>query len=214
VVPSQIGSRITAGRILDAAAAVFADEGFGGARVDEIARRAGVNKAMLYYHVGDKADLYAAVLSRNFDRVRTTMIAALSVAAPADERLRRVVSAIVSMLPAVPHHPRIMLREVAAGAANLPDSVVLQMAGLMQMMQALLSEGAAAGAFRPVDPLLTHLMILGTVTFMTATEPVLARIAALAPGAAPAAPPTDLAAYLSDVLLNGIASEPDRGDDR
>ncbi|HVR42592.1 MAG TPA: helix-turn-helix domain-containing protein, partial [Thermoanaerobaculia bacterium] len=40
--------------ILDVAAAVFAEQGFAGARIDEIARRAGVNKAMLYYRVGNK----------------------------------------------------------------------------------------------------------------------------------------------------------------
>ena len=64
-------------RILDAASAVFAELGFAGARVDDIAERAGVNKAMLYYHVGDKQALYSAVLLRNFDRVRTALDDAL-----------------------------------------------------------------------------------------------------------------------------------------
>ena len=49
-------------RILAAAAEVFASVGFGGARIDDIAERAGINKAMLYYHVGDKERLYATVL--------------------------------------------------------------------------------------------------------------------------------------------------------
>jgi TetR/AcrR family transcriptional regulator len=199
--PSPVTSRI-----LDAAAEVFAEEGFGGARVDEIARRAGVNKAMLYYHVGDKAALYATVLARNFARVEAALVPALSLPLPADQRLRRVIAAIVALLPELPHHPRIMLREIASGAADLPDAVVLQMAELMAMMQALLREGNESGVFRAVDPLLTHLMILGTVTFMTATEPVRSRIAALVPGAARAEPPSDLAGYLSDVLLNGIAA--------
>ena len=48
-------------RILDAATEVFAEKGFGETRVDEIAARAGVNKAMLYYHVGGEEALYAAV---------------------------------------------------------------------------------------------------------------------------------------------------------
>ena len=48
--------------ILDAASAEFAERGFAGARVDEIAARAGVNKAMLYYRIGDKQTLYNAVL--------------------------------------------------------------------------------------------------------------------------------------------------------
>ena len=41
----------TRDRILDAAGQLFAEQGFGGATVEEIARRAGVNKAMLYYRL-------------------------------------------------------------------------------------------------------------------------------------------------------------------
>ena len=49
-------------RILDAAAQAFAAAGFEGARIDDIAHRAGVNKAMIYYHIGDKKALYTRVL--------------------------------------------------------------------------------------------------------------------------------------------------------
>ena len=48
--------------ITEAAREVFAEVGFEGARVDEIARRAGINKAMIYYRIGDKESLYAKVL--------------------------------------------------------------------------------------------------------------------------------------------------------
>jgi len=51
----------TASHILEVAKDVFAEQGFAGARVDEIARRAGVNKATLYYQIGDKKALYAEV---------------------------------------------------------------------------------------------------------------------------------------------------------
>ncbi len=64
--------------ILDAASSVFAADGFGGARVDEIARRAGVNKALLYYHVGNKQALYTAVLMRTFDRLEAALAGAMS----------------------------------------------------------------------------------------------------------------------------------------
>ncbi len=51
-------------RILDAARAVFAGDGFAGARVDDIAERAGLNKRLLYHYVGHKAELLRAVLER------------------------------------------------------------------------------------------------------------------------------------------------------
>ena len=49
-------------RILSAAMEVFAEAGFDGARIDAIAARAAVNKAMIYYHIGDKKALYGRVL--------------------------------------------------------------------------------------------------------------------------------------------------------
>ncbi|HKP24807.1 MAG TPA: helix-turn-helix domain-containing protein, partial [Dongiaceae bacterium] len=49
-------------RIIEAAKQEFAAHGLAGARVDRIAANAGANKRMLYYHVGNKEDLYLAVL--------------------------------------------------------------------------------------------------------------------------------------------------------
>ncbi len=51
-------------RILDAAANVFARDGYGGGRVDSIAEQAGVNKRMLYHYFGDKAALFDAVIGQ------------------------------------------------------------------------------------------------------------------------------------------------------
>jgi TetR/AcrR family transcriptional regulator len=51
-------------RILSAALKEFAAHGFAGARVDAIARRAHINKRMLYHYFGDKEDLFKAVLRR------------------------------------------------------------------------------------------------------------------------------------------------------
>ena len=51
-------------RILSAALKEFADKGFAGARVDAIARRASINKRMLYHYFGNKEEMFKAVLRR------------------------------------------------------------------------------------------------------------------------------------------------------
>jgi AcrR family transcriptional regulator len=58
-------------RILGAATKEFARYGFGGARLNRIAKTAGANKRMIYYHVGDKEALYLAVLEGAYDHIRT-----------------------------------------------------------------------------------------------------------------------------------------------
>jgi AcrR family transcriptional regulator len=59
----------TRARILDAAEKVFAEKGLAGARVDEIADRAAINKRMLYAHFGGKEALYKAALERVYLRL-------------------------------------------------------------------------------------------------------------------------------------------------
>ncbi len=58
----------TLSKILKAAKNVFSKEGFDGARVDEIAKQANVNKAMIYYHFKSKEDLYDSVVDSIFSK--------------------------------------------------------------------------------------------------------------------------------------------------
>ncbi|MBB4184459.1 AcrR family transcriptional regulator [Sinorhizobium terangae] len=61
----------TRASILAAATREFAENGMGGARVDAIAERAGINKRMLYHYFGDKEQLYLAVLEEAYIGIRT-----------------------------------------------------------------------------------------------------------------------------------------------
>ena len=56
--------------ILDAALAEFAEHGLGGARMDRIAERAGVNKRLIYYYFESKESLFLAVLERAYEGIR------------------------------------------------------------------------------------------------------------------------------------------------
>ncbi len=60
------GAGQTRERLLAAAREEFAARGFDGAKVDRIARRARINKAMVYYHFPSKAALYLAILREQF----------------------------------------------------------------------------------------------------------------------------------------------------
>src|ERR1700722_18745570 len=57
-------------RLLRAAHLEFAAEGLRGARVDVIARRARINKQLIYHHFGDKDSLYLAVLEHAYSEIR------------------------------------------------------------------------------------------------------------------------------------------------
>lgn len=193
-------------KILDAASRAFAEEGFAGARVDEIARRAGVNKAMLYYHIGDKRALYGEVLKRNFGRIEKALEENLPDEGSAADRLRAVITIVERAIAANPDHPRIVLREFASGAANLPEEILRRMLGLLTVVGDILAEGAGSGEFRHTEPVMTHLTLVGALLMLNVVSPLRERFTDLGstidvPGA-----DTDTATFLGDLLLRGIAA--------
>ena len=79
----------TRGRILDAALSEFAANGLAGARTEQIAQAAGVNKALLYYYFESKEKLYSAALEMVSARVRDRSMAVfLREASPGERMLR------------------------------------------------------------------------------------------------------------------------------
>ncbi len=192
-------------RILAGASEEFSVEGFAGARVDRIAQRAGVNKAMLYYYVGDKEALYEAVLMNNFTLLTQAMQEAKAGSSGAEDQLRSVLAALVRTLHRIPDHPRLMVRELAAGAAHLPVPVVEQMARVFNVVRSILEEGRDEGVYRDVDPLLTHLAIVGSTVFLIASGPIRHRFNE-ALGATDQSDLGDeaLAGQIADLILGGI----------
>jgi TetR/AcrR family transcriptional regulator len=105
----------TRARILDAAEAAFSSAGFPGARVDAIARAAGVNKRMLYHYFGDKTGLYSAVIGRLVRRVFDKMERALSEAESGDpvSAITYLVEAFFDVAYTEPHYVKLFAREAA-----------------------------------------------------------------------------------------------------
>jgi AcrR family transcriptional regulator len=168
---------ITADPILAAAAQVFAAKGFDGARVDEIAAAAGVNKAMLYYRVGDKAALYGAVLEQTIGATADRIAQATAAAASPADKVRAYVHEFAACALAQPHFAPMMMREVASGGANLPDGPLQQMGRIVNCLDQILRDGVAQGAFRAVNPFVAHMLVVGSVSFFNAGAPIRARIA-------------------------------------
>lgn len=190
-------------RILAAAREVFASTGFSGARVDDIAGRAGVNKAMLYYHVGDKERLYTIVLSSTIDRALAALHAATEKVDSAGEKLQCLFDTFASLGSTDPHFVPIMLREIASGGATLPDEMVLRMASVFRVVSDVLSRGVESGDFRRTDPLLTHISLVGSMMFLVASQPIRARLAKIT-GIEARYPLEALARHNGDLFLHGL----------
>jgi AcrR family transcriptional regulator len=168
-------------RILEAAAAEFAARGFDGAKVDRVAARAGVNKAMLYYHFGSKARLYQTILLQLFSTIAAGVTEARAQGGPADDQVRRFVRVVAATLAAEPHFPAIWLREMAEGGRHLTDEIVARLTVVLGTLAAILGEGRRAGRFGPAHPLMTQLTIVGPLLLFAASAGVRRRFERVVP---------------------------------
>lgn len=162
-------------RILDAAMQVFAEVGFDGARVDEIARRANANKAAIYYHIGDKEAVYTVVLQRVFSGFVRHVIETVQQAQTPEEQLRAYIRTISNNIRKHPYLPTIMMREFAAGAKHLPGAIVAEMTKMIGLLASILRDGEEQGMFVHVTPLLIHLLLVGGHVFSSSMEMLLVK---------------------------------------
>jgi TetR/AcrR family transcriptional regulator len=169
--------------LLDAAAAEFAARGYAGANVDRIARRAGVNKAMIYYHFRSKAALYREILHDMLDAVAGRVRAIAASAAPPDDKIRAYVEAIASEGEARPHFPPMWLREIAEGGGHVDAGALRYVRQVLASLAAIIEDGRRAGRFTPANPLLIHGSIIAPLMFFLATGAVRRKLGRAAAGA-------------------------------
>ena len=162
----------TAERILAAARTVFAQKGYNGAHVDEIAARAGVNKATIYYQIGNKHSLYADVIHRVIAHVARGIADAVSRETDPEEKLKAYITFIAAAVETNPDLPPIMMREVASGGANLPRVVIEDIASILGILFGILEAGKKQGIFIETSPFLIHMMIMETILFFKKGSPI------------------------------------------
>lgn len=169
-------ARVSPDRILAAAAIEFAARGYAGARVDRIARRARVNKAMLYYHFASKQGIYRTLLRQTFAAIATELgcIAASDLTPPA--KLDSAVAAMGRFIEAHAFFPSIMLREVAEGGAHLDPDTLAALAAVPQSFAAILQPGVELGVFRPIHPIAAYLTTIAPILMFVASTPVRRRL--------------------------------------
>ena len=175
-VPSDRSAE-TRARILDAALKEFSANGLAGARTDQIAATAGVNKALLYYYFESKEKLYIAALEMISAKVRDRTMAVFLRDSSAGERVLR---------SALEHFDRILTQHEFQGMMQqemirlhrgesgeaLPIIVKRVFAPVLTMYQAMVREGIESGELIKAEWLQIYLAALGANVFYFLSAPV------------------------------------------
>lgn len=195
-------------RVFAAAADLFADRGFDGVGVDDIASASGLNKAMLYYHFDDKLALYRAIVVEMLDAVSEQVAVIAAEPVPADQRLTAFVRLFVDQAAERPWLPPLMLREMAEGAPRLDIQTFSRMRTVFTNFARILDDGHREGRFRRINPVLAYMSIIAPVLLNGARERA---------GAAPGrqdypmfvqVPRADILAHMQQGALRLLSLEP------
>lgn len=156
--------------VFEAAARAFSARGFDGTIVDDIARNAHVNKAMIYYHFNSKLALYRAIVRDMLGATGQAVSAVAESPASATDRLRRFIAAFVELADTRPWFPPLMMRELSEGAPRLDAATLALMRVVFGAFHRILADGQKAGDFRAVSPVLAYLSVLGPFMMNAARE--------------------------------------------
>lgn len=105
--------------ILDAAMKVFTRRGFAGARMEEIAKEAGINRALLHYYFRDKETMFNLIFETRFNEFFSGIGRILSSDFPLFEKIRQMINHEIDTLVTHPDIPRFVIMEVASQPERL-----------------------------------------------------------------------------------------------
>jgi TetR/AcrR family transcriptional regulator len=163
----------TARRIVAAAEDIFAEQGLAGARMDEIARTAKVNKALLYYYFRSKEELHRFVLETLLSQLSTKVGGARADPQSPRNRLSAVVDNFFDFVLAHPNYPRLIQREIMSRGPNMGWIVNEYYRPLHARLVRLVEEGISAGDFRRVDARNAAVTVTSILVHYFAAAPVL-----------------------------------------
>jgi len=146
----------------------FAKLGYGGARVDAIAERAGVNKRMLYHYFGNKDDLFLYVLERAYKNIRTHEECLDLENFTPEDAVRELVSFTFRYFLENPEFMRLLNNENLYQAEHIKKSKKIRRmhSPFIELVKDVLLRGEKSGAFRKnVDPIQFYITVASVAYF-------------------------------------------------
>jgi TetR/AcrR family transcriptional regulator len=177
--PRRRDPAATRKKLLTAARREFASSGLAGARVDEIAARAGVNKQLVYHYFGDKDALYLAVLEWVYEEIRSKERQLNLEGLPPERAIKKLIESSFDHLAAHPDFIVLLNDENRSGARHVRGSRKLEAmhSPLVSLVSTILGQGVKAGIFRKgINPVHLYISIAGLSYFYFSNTPTLSAI--------------------------------------
>jgi TetR/AcrR family transcriptional regulator len=141
-------------RIIMAAMEEFAEHGLAGARVDRIARRAAINKAMIYYHFSTKEDLYKETIAEVYRNAAGAISSFFKGDGSLEKLLRLTADYFAELMNRYPDFRSVLMREFARPRAEMIELItgIIISSGIPHRLMNRLQAEMKAGRIRRTDP--------------------------------------------------------------
>jgi AcrR family transcriptional regulator len=165
--------------IIEVATSEFAQHGYAGARVDDMADRMRTTKRMIYYYFGSKEALYLTVLERVYAQIRQVERDVRIDELRPDEALRTLAEATYDHHTTHESFIKLVSIENIHRAEHLrrSDTIMRENATALTLLRGVVDRGVSEGIFRPdVDAIDVHMMISAYACFHVANRHTFAAI--------------------------------------
>jgi TetR/AcrR family transcriptional regulator len=160
-------------KILNAAKSVFVRKGMDGARMQEIANEAGINKALLHYYFRNKQKLFEAIFKNVFRQIFPDIRSFISSDLPIEDKVNIFVDKYITLLLKNPFLPSFILKEIQRDP-EFPASMIKSQGIDQYELLNMLDREMEAGHIRKMDPKELIINILGLIIFPFAAGPLMA----------------------------------------
>ena len=179
----KIKTESTEEQILDAAQEVFLKKGNDGTRMQEIADKAGINKALLHYYYRSKQKLFEAVFKMAFKNFFPKIQTHFTSEKPLLEKLDAFVDMYMSILQKNPYIPAFVIHEInrnSDSVTNLFGELLtdnkFKSEGMIELLSKQIEEEVKAGKIRMVDPRQLMVSIISLCVFPFVAKPIITGI--------------------------------------
>jgi TetR/AcrR family transcriptional regulator len=160
-------------KILNAAHKVFIRKGMAGARMQEIADEAGINKALLHYYFRSKDRLFDKIFEDAFKLISSGIGKALETDEPILQKLRKFIDFYVDVLIANPYIPAFVIGEINHNPERLEKIIVNEMSSNFESFFFQVIQEINKGEFIEINPAHLMLNILGMLLFPFIARPII-----------------------------------------
>lgn len=162
--------------ILNAAVKVFTRKGYTGARMEEIAKEAGINRALLHYYFRDKETMFNIIFETKFKEFFTGMFGVFQSNASLTEKIRSIIDHEITVLSKHPDLARFVIMEIAQQPERLiqfGQKLGFNPRMMLQNFQKEIQQNVQEGKIRPIDGRQLLMNIISICIYPFVAKPII-----------------------------------------